>query len=84
MAKKQTAEIDPVVKTPAEESPALEAPILPGHEDAATLRTVTLIGNGPADSTYRVETPIPQTLAVNGARYILSDRAAGVYIWQHP
>lgn len=64
---------------------AAAAPVMPGYEDHGDgVWTVTLIGNGPIDGTWQVCQPLPQTLLHREAMYILSDRAAGVYLWRHP
>lgn len=55
------------------------APILPGYEDAETLDTVTLIGGGPSDGVFAIDASLPHVVLANGARYVLSDRAAKVY-----
>lgn len=64
-----------------EPGPAPEPSVLPGHE-GEVLATVTLSGSGPGDGVYRVAAPIPLVVASNGGRYVLSNRAAGAYIWQ--
>jgi hypothetical protein len=73
MAEKQTA---------AKAAPPAEAPILPGYEGDA-YQTVTLTtSDAEAGAPYRVATPIPQSVAYAGARYLLADRATGLYVWQ--
>lgn len=68
-----------MAKKAAAEPEVTEAPILPGYENDETLDTVTLTGGGPGDGTYRVVASLPHVVLANGARYVLSDRAAKIY-----
>lgn len=45
---------------------------------------VTLEGGGNGSGAYRVATPFPFTISVNGSSYYIADRAAGRYTWRHP
>lgn len=89
MAKKRNDEVDEPVVTDAPEpapepepkpEPKPDAPVL---VDGPALRTVTLQGGGAGDGEWRVSDPIPQTVAVYGQTYDLSDRAAGIYNFRH-
>jgi len=66
-------------KAAAEPAVVEEAPILPGYENDETLDTVTLMGGGPGDGTYRVVASLPHVVLAGGDRYVLSDRAAKIY-----
>lgn len=68
---------------PAPAAPA-EPPILADYPDKGEgLAVVTLVGLLEEPAKYRVGTPIPQDLSVDGAIYNLNDRAAGSYTFRH-
>lgn len=77
MAKKKVED-----ETTLEVAAVEEAPILPGYEQDESLDTVTLIGGGAGDGTYRVVASLPHVVLANNDRYVLSDRAAKVYTWE--
>ena len=73
MAKKLEPVIEPAVE---------EVPILPGYE-GDTYDEVTLNGGGPGDGTWRVVAPLPIAVTAQGAQYVISNRDAKVYTWNH-
>jgi hypothetical protein len=83
MAKKKTDDADAV---PTLDQQVQVVPLFPGFEatpEPEGMQTVTLIGGGAYDGTYRLPVAIPQELSAGAVTYDLSDRAAGVYVWRH-
>lgn len=63
-----------------------DAPILPGYEgDGSEYVTVLLTQSTEADAVpYRIakRPELPLALALNGSRYLISDHAKKLYVWQ--
>lgn len=74
-------ESTPAAATPGKPAKAADAPILAGFE-GDSYATVTLIGGGPGDGSYRAATPLPQAVVSNGGRYLRS--TPDTYAWQVP
>lgn len=80
-ATREAAQNQPTPLVPGKPAKAADAPILAGFE-GDTYATVTLIGSGPGDGSYRVGLPLPQAVVSNGGRYMKS--TADTYAWQVP
>jgi hypothetical protein len=58
-------------------------PLFPSLEPSDGLREVSLIGGGGLDGAWLVPEPFPMSLSYGQAKYDLSDRKAGVYVWKY-
>ncbi len=64
---------------------SVDLPVFPGFDltpEPEGMQQVTLTGGGPLDGVYRVPIAIPQVLTRGAAKYDLSDRMTGLYVWK--